>query len=119
MSRISSLTDTKLIICTLFVLIGFMDAAVTCPQVSNALVPCVTYMATRSSFGHCCTGIKQLNAGAKTTSDRQNICRCLRSLAGQFVRRHRLDFNLAKKLPAMCNVNIRYSITTLNPDCSK
>ncbi|XP_021297143.1 non-specific lipid-transfer protein 1-like [Herrania umbratica] len=113
------------LMCTLFVLTGLMTEsarvvhALTCPEVSKGLVPCVTYLSTRSSFGHCCTQIRLLNSKAKTTSDRQGVCRCLTSLAAQFRIRHRLDFNLVKQLPGKCNVNIRYSITTENPNCSQ
>ena len=93
--------------------------ALTCNEVSNALIPCVAYMVNRSSPGHCCTGIRSLNSKAKTTSDRQFVCNCLKNLAGTFRKKHRLDFNLVKGLPAMCNVNIRYSITTQSPNCAQ
>ncbi|XWS08372.1 hypothetical protein CRYUN_Cryun41cG0074000 [Craigia yunnanensis] len=121
MSR-SSLTCK--LICTFVLIVLMAEAPIvvraqTCNEVSKALIPCVTYMATRSSFGHCCTGIKSLNSKAKTTSDRQRVCNCLKNLAVGFRKRHRFHFNLFKALPGMCQVNIRYSITTQNPDCSK
>ncbi|XP_022764419.1 non-specific lipid-transfer protein 1-like [Durio zibethinus] len=121
MSR-SSLTCK--LICTFMLIFLMTDAPIlvhaqTCPEVSQMLMPCVTYLATRSSFGHCCTGIRSLNSKAKNTAARRQVCNCLKNLGAQFRMRHRLDFNQVQRLPVMCKVNIGYRITSLNPDCSQ
>ncbi|XVF00354.1 hypothetical protein REPUB_Repub03eG0278000 [Reevesia pubescens] len=121
MSR-SSLTCK--LICTFVLIVLTTEAtlvvhAQTCNEVSKDVIDCVTYLATGSLGGHCCTGIRHLNSIARGTVARRNVCNCLKNLANQFRRRHRLDISQVRQLPGKCGVNINYLITSLNPDCSK
>ncbi|KAL0375449.1 UNVERIFIED_CONTAM: Non-specific lipid-transfer protein [Sesamum radiatum] len=63
----------------------------------------------------CCTGIKTLYNQASTTADRQAVCGCLKSVAGQA---SPTIIGTAAALPAKCGVSIPYEISP-STDCSK
>ncbi|KAK8556550.1 hypothetical protein V6N13_064572 [Hibiscus sabdariffa] len=51
------------------------QGAITCGQVSSALVPCLPYLKSGGTVPPaCCNGIKSLNSAAQTTPDRQAAC---------------------------------------------
>ncbi|MGL8333403.1 non-specific lipid-transfer protein, partial [Salmonella sp. NW596] len=89
--------------------------AITCGQVASSLTPCIAYLRSGGAVPPpCCSGVKSLNAAAKTTPDRQTACNCLKSAAGSI---SGLNLNLASGLPGKCGVNIPYKISP-STDCS-
>ncbi|KAK8619359.1 hypothetical protein V6N13_133321 [Hibiscus sabdariffa] len=93
------------------------QGAITCGQVASSVAPCIGYL--RGSGGRvpagCCSGIKSLNAAAKTTPDRQEACKCLKSAAGSI---SGINYGLAGSLPGQCGVSIPYKISP-STDCSR
>ncbi|XP_024187132.1 non-specific lipid-transfer protein 1 [Rosa chinensis] len=85
--------------------------AVTCGQVSESVRPCTIYLRNGGTVpAPCCNGVRYLSNWAKTTIDRQSVCRCLvaaaRSNCG-------LKLNLVAGLPIRCGVRLPY---TISPD---
>ncbi|PIN26320.1 hypothetical protein CDL12_00906 [Handroanthus impetiginosus] len=91
------------------------EAAVGCGTVVSYLISCIPYVTDQGPLGSCCNGVKGLYAAAQTTSDRQSICKCLKSLAASY---SRIDFSRAAGLPAQCGVSVPYQITP-STDCAK
>ncbi|XP_061370732.1 non-specific lipid-transfer protein 1-like [Gastrolobium bilobum] len=86
------------------------EAAITCGQVVSSLSPCIPYLSGGGSPSPgCCSGVKNVNAAAKTTADRQAACNCLKTAAGSLA-----GFNAknAASLPGKCGVNLPYKIST-------
>ncbi|KAF7143832.1 hypothetical protein RHSIM_Rhsim05G0220400 [Rhododendron simsii] len=77
------------------------EAAISCGQVASSLTPCISYL--KGSGGAvpaaCCNGVKSLSNAAKTTSDRQTVCKCIKSFAAGI---SGLNYGLASSLPG-CN----------------
>ncbi|XP_061370728.1 non-specific lipid-transfer protein 1-like [Gastrolobium bilobum] len=93
------------------------QAALSCGQVVTTAAPCVAYLKGSSGGavpGPCCNAIRTLNS-AKTTPDRQAVCRCLKptvlNLPG-------LNPNNLAGLPGKCGVNLPYKVTP-SIDCNK
>ncbi|KAK8982939.1 hypothetical protein V6N11_054924 [Hibiscus sabdariffa] len=95
------------------------QAAITCGQVASSVAPCIAYLRGTGPGGPvpaaCCSGIKSLNAAAKTTADRQAACKCLKSAAAGI---SGINFGLASGLPGKCGVSIPYKISP-STDCSR
>uniref|UniRef100_A0A5B7A0H1 Non-specific lipid-transfer protein n=1 Tax=Davidia involucrata TaxID=16924 RepID=A0A5B7A0H1_DAVIN len=92
------------------------QAAISCGTVASSLAPCLGYLINGGPVpGPCCNGVKSLYNAAKTPSDRQDACKCLKSgsttIAG-------LNPSYASRLPGKCGVNIPYKISP-STDCSK
>ncbi|XP_009372009.2 non-specific lipid-transfer protein 1 [Pyrus x bretschneideri] len=85
-------------------------AALTCGQIKGGLAPCLAYLQNGGSpTPGCCRGIKGLVSSATTTADRQNACKCLKTVAAQIKTIKQAN---AAKLPSLCGVNIPYKIST-------
>nr|ACP43542.1 lipid transfer protein [Chimonanthus praecox] len=92
------------------------EAAFSCGTVVSSLTPCLTYLKSGGSVPTtCCSGVKSLNAAAKTTPDRQTACNCMKNAAAGITG---LKLELAGSLPTKCGVNIPYKISP-STDCSK
>ncbi|PQP98493.1 non-specific lipid-transfer protein [Prunus yedoensis var. nudiflora] len=65
--------------------------------------------AGRCPAGGCCPGIKRLVGSATTTADRQNACKCLKTVAGAV---KGINPGYAAALPSLCGVKIPYKIST-------
>ncbi|RXI01568.1 non-specific lipid-transfer protein 3-like [Malus sylvestris] len=92
------------------------EAAVTCGQVVNSLVPCLSYVTNGGALNPaCCNGVKTLYNLAQTTPDRQNVCNCLKQ-AINGIPYTNTNAGLAAGLPARCGVNIPYKISP-STDC--
>ncbi|GLT74778.1 hypothetical protein SLA2020_465540 [Shorea laevis] len=90
--------------------------AITCGQVSSSLAQCLNYIKGSGTLPPgCCSGVKSLNAAAKTTADRKTACNCLKTLASSV---SGINYSIAAGLPGKCGVSIPYSISP-NTDCSK
>ncbi|GAB4856245.1 hypothetical protein Ancab_014172 [Ancistrocladus abbreviatus] len=109
---------------TLVVHIGLMvvaapaaEAAMSCGTVAQYLSPCLDYLRSGGAGTvpvPCCSGIKSLNDAAKTTPDRQAVCRCLKSAAAAFSG----STGVAAGVPVKCGVHIPYKIDPAT-DCNK
>uniref|UniRef100_J3N5I3 Non-specific lipid-transfer protein n=1 Tax=Oryza brachyantha TaxID=4533 RepID=J3N5I3_ORYBR len=90
--------------------------AITCGQVSSAISPCLAY--ARGGAGPssaCCTGVKSLNAAARTTADRRTACNCLKNAARGI---RGLNAGNAASIPSKCGVSVPYTISA-SIDCSR
>ncbi|KAF2309007.1 hypothetical protein GH714_000060 [Hevea brasiliensis] len=73
-------------------------AAITCGDVTTKLAPCISYLrGTGTLSSDCCSGVKALNSEAKTTPDRQDACKCLKTSAANVPG---LNYSLASGLLA-------------------
>ncbi|KAK4268466.1 hypothetical protein QN277_025121 [Acacia crassicarpa] len=87
-----------------------MAEAITCGQVTGNLAPCLAYLQNGGAPAPaCCNGIRGLLGSARTTADKQAVCNCLKSAAGQL---RGLNPKNAENLPGQCRVNIPYKIST-------
>ncbi|PIA32474.1 hypothetical protein AQUCO_04500230v1 [Aquilegia coerulea] len=106
-----------LVACMLVVSAPYAEAAVTCNSVYSNLYPCLSYVSGNGGPvpPPCCTGIKSLSTTAKSTPDRQTVCRCLTQAARGV---NGLNMKLIASLPSKCGVYIPYPISP-STDCSK
>lgn len=113
----SSLLVMKVTSCMVAVLmvsfghiIPLAEAEIPCGRVQITVAPCIGYL--RGPGGGvpapCCNGVKSINNQAKTTPDRQGVCRCLKTTALSLP-----GLNLATlaALPSKCGVNLPYKIS--------
>ncbi|CAM0874469.1 unnamed protein product [Alopecurus aequalis] len=93
------------------------EGAVDCAQVTNYLIPCLTYaMGTTPVPGsRCCSGVRSLNSAAASSADRQATCTCLKSRTSSM---GGIRPDLVAGIPGKCGVNIPYPISA-STDCSK
>ncbi|PNT71056.1 non-specific lipid-transfer protein P5 [Brachypodium distachyon] len=95
---------------------GGARAALSCSTVYNTLMPCLGYVQSGGTVPRaCCTGIKRLVSGARSTQDRRTVCVCLKNVSsgakgGPYLTR-------AAGLPARCGVPLPYK-TGPNDSCS-
>ncbi|GAU30825.1 hypothetical protein TSUD_267450 [Trifolium subterraneum] len=91
--------------------------ALTCGQVNTKLAPCIAYVTGSGSDvpRSCCNGIKVINNEAKTKSDRQAACRCIKTTVSEL-----RDLNVEKLagLPSKCGVHLPYKPSP-STDCNK
>lgn len=84
--------------------------AITCPQVSSNLVPCVTYLQSGGAVStRCCNGVRNIVSAARTTADRRVTCNCLKSSAAAY---RRINQGYAAALPGKCRVYLPFKIST-------
>ncbi|KAG4992850.1 hypothetical protein AAZX31_09G253500 [Glycine max] len=113
----SSLLVMKVTSCMVAVLmvsfghiIPLAEAEIPCGRVQITVAPCIGYL--RGPGGGvpaaCCNGVRSINKEAKTTPDRQGVCRCLKTTALSLP-----GLNLATlaALPSKCGVNLPYKIS--------
>ncbi|VVB12798.1 unnamed protein product [Arabis nemorensis] len=86
------------------------EAAVSCNTVVSYLYPCAVYVARGGVIpGSCCTGIRMLNGQARTSSDRQGVCRCIKNaLVG--VSYTARNLKNAATLPVKCRISLPFKI---------
>lgn len=91
--------------------------SVTCIMVETKLAPCVAYvMGSGGAVPQaCCNGIKSLNNQANNKSDRQAVCKCIKSAAKNI---HGINFDTLADLPKQCGVNLPYNLSP-SIDCDK
>ncbi|WCJ27829.1 Non-specific lipid-transfer protein [Euphorbia peplus] len=105
-----------ILVVAIMVAAGAMAAeAITCGQVNTALAPCLNYL----KFGGvptpvCCSGVATIAGSAKTTTDRQQACNCLKTAANSVAG---INPTNAEALPGKCKVNIPYKIN-LSTNCN-
>ncbi|MFQ6664776.1 hypothetical protein Gotur_031766 [Gossypium turneri] len=93
-----------------------VGAAITCEQVTYLLIPCISYGVFGGTVApSCCTGIKTLDAAAKTTEDRRKKCNCIKEGAAKIPG---LNYDRVNEIPAKCGTTCPYKVTP-DVDCSK
>ncbi|KAG0468038.1 hypothetical protein HPP92_017366 [Vanilla planifolia] len=93
------------------------EAALTCTQVYQEVMPCLTYIQQTGDApppSSCCSGISALLALAKTTADRRMACSCLKTAASGL---SSAAVEKAGTLGQKCHVNIPYKISP-STDCN-
>ena len=86
------------------------DAAITCTQVAQAAIPCIGYVRGTAPLTRvCCSGVSSVNNAASSTSDRQQLCKCLKQMAGSI---SGINPGNALDLPKKCGVNFPFKIST-------
>ncbi|KAF8671316.1 hypothetical protein HU200_050027 [Digitaria exilis] len=93
------------------------EAAITCGQVASSLAPCIPYATgnVKTLPSGCCGGVRSLNSEARTSSDRQAACRCLKSLATSL---KKLNMGTVSSIPGKCGVSVPFPIS-MSTDCNK
>ncbi|KAL0377100.1 UNVERIFIED_CONTAM: Non-specific lipid-transfer protein 2 [Sesamum calycinum] len=92
------------------------EAAISCGTVFSYVKSCIQYVTGKGPLGGgCCNGVKGLYSVAKTTSDRQSVCNCLKSIAASTPG---VNLGTAAGLPGKCGVSIPYKISP-STDCSR
>ncbi|KAK8558275.1 hypothetical protein V6N13_038748 [Hibiscus sabdariffa] len=114
MASSMSLKLACVVVLCLVVGAALAQGAITCGQVTSSLTPCIPYLRNGGALpSGCCSGIKSLNAAAKTTPDRQAACNCIKSAAASM---SGINYSLASGLPGKCGVSIPYEISP-STDC--
>lgn len=82
-SAIASLIVVLALVANLMVEQG---EALSCGDLSGPMAQCASYASGASSqpSGGCCSAVKQINAMAKTTQDRRQVCSCLKQAASSY-----------------------------------
>lgn len=95
-------------------------ADISCGQVVNYLMPCVSYVQNGGTVpANCCGGIKTLYQAAQTTADRQSVCNCLKNALNQVPFPYtNYNLGLAAGLPAKCGIDLPYKISP-STDCKR
>ncbi|XVF46117.1 hypothetical protein PTKIN_Ptkin03bG0001000 [Pterospermum kingtungense] len=88
MGRCANPKMKQLLVSTLLVMAmaipHHVNAAITCEEVTYYLIPCIGYGVFGGTVDPtCCTGIKTLDAAAKTTEDRRKKCNCVKEGAAR------------------------------------
>ncbi|XP_027125097.1 non-specific lipid-transfer protein 1-like [Coffea eugenioides] len=92
------------------------QAQISCDTVDNDLFPCLSFVLNGGKVAPaCCSGIKTLLSLAKTQTDRQSVCSCLKSVAQSATNG---QLKNAAQIPHLCGVNLPFQISR-NIDCSK
>ena len=92
------------------------EAGLPCNQIASKLASCVNFLTKGGiPLPVCCTGVRNIVSASKTTPDRQDACKCLKSIATGV---KGINYNNAASLPGKCKVNIPYKISP-NTDCAK
>ncbi|KAL1535364.1 non-specific lipid-transfer protein 2-like [Salvia divinorum] len=91
------------------------DAALSCTAVISFVRPCNPYVTGTGPIGSCCIGASRLKDAARTTSDRQSVCNCLKSVTRGY---SQAKFSKAEGIPRLCRINIPYKISP-STDCTK
>ncbi|KAK1286117.1 Non-specific lipid-transfer protein 1 [Acorus calamus] len=89
------------------------NATIRCGQVLGYISSCLPYARSGGTFSpKCCPGVYALNEAAKTTLDCQQVCMCLKSLAGS------MSVPYASSVLSKCGISISYTISP-KADCTK
>ena len=92
------------------------NAALTCGTVNSNVAPCIGYITQGGPLPRaCCTGVSKLNSMARTTPDRQQACRCLKTAASALG--PSLNAGRAAGIPKACGVSVPFPIST-NTNCN-
>lgn len=91
------------------------EGVIQCNDVYGKLSPCINFaIGSGPLTGECCNGVKTLYSAAKTTPDRQGICKCLKQVSGGGPS---VNTGNIQSIPGKCGVNLPYKISP-NMDCA-
>ncbi|KAJ3669077.1 hypothetical protein LUZ60_011027 [Juncus effusus] len=96
-----------------------VTSSISCLTVYSNLSPCRDYVSdtTQSTPSQdCCDGVTNLLSACKTRSDRQSVCKCIKSVASNAGGGP--TFDRAAGIPATCGSPLPYTLTP-NMDCTK
>lgn len=97
-------------------LVARQSQAISCGDVSNALVPCVPCLTSGGPpSSSCCSGVRSLNSMAATQQDRRAACNCVKDAAKNYPN---LKPDAASSLPSRCGVSVNIPISP-SVDCNK
>ncbi|KAL3529494.1 hypothetical protein ACH5RR_008816 [Cinchona calisaya] len=89
---------------------------ISCNTVSSDLYPCLSFIMNGGTVDPaCCSGINTLISLAKTKTDRQSVCLCLKSFLSNATDG---QIKNAASIPGLCGVDLHFNITR-DMDCSK
>jgi len=111
--KVTSLAMICLVLC-----IPLANASLTCDEVKQNLTPCLAYVTSppaSSPSDQCCNGVRAVNDNAQAKPDRQDVCRCLKSIITGVPG---LNGTVASTLPSNCGVNFGCPISP-DMDCDK
>nr|XP_016492293.1 PREDICTED: non-specific lipid-transfer protein 1-like [Nicotiana tabacum] len=92
------------------------DETVTCNTVYDSLEPCLGYVLGGASVPpECCSGLKSLLSAARTRTDRQSACQCVKTVASSATGD---QISRAASIPGICKAKVPFKISA-NVDCSK
>jgi len=98
--------------------IPLANAALSCPQVEHILALCLEYARAPPGLSlpeKCCNDIRGVNDVSQTTSDRQNVCRCLKFLMADLPD---IKIPVLASIPSQCGIDLHYEISP-TMDCDK
>ncbi|XP_031095868.1 non-specific lipid-transfer protein 1-like [Ipomoea triloba] len=115
----AKLQSVALLACMVVLLHVHAGGAITCSEVQNDLMPCITYIMGGASgvTPSCCDGVRNLKNAAATADDRRAACQCLKSAAGSIPAGADVG-TAAKNLLRQCNVKLPYRIS-VSTNCDK
>ncbi|KAK4771269.1 hypothetical protein SAY87_031801 [Trapa incisa] len=91
------------------------ESTMTCGQVASGVAPCLGYLRNVGPLTPtCCASIRSLNNAARSTDDRQSVCKCLKAAATSI---KGISLPVAGSLPSKCGITIPYKISP-STDCS-
>ncbi|KAK7287101.1 hypothetical protein RIF29_00142 [Crotalaria pallida] len=109
-------TSLAMMMCMVLGAIPFAYGAIPCGQVELTVSPCLGYI--RGLGGPvpppCCNTLRTLNNQAKSTPDRQGVCRCFKSVAQTIPG---INFGIVGGIPRKCGINLPYKISP-SIDCN-
>lgn len=111
MARSAAVPVVGLLIALALIAAPYAEGAISCGTVDSLIAPCVAYARTSGGVppGGCCSGVRSLNAAARTTPDRQAACNCLKAAASRI---SGLNPATLAGIPGKCGVNLPYTIST-------
>ncbi|KAI5429139.1 hypothetical protein KIW84_033948 [Lathyrus oleraceus] len=113
----TSIMVTSLAMICLVLSASLANGAQSCGQVQLTVAPCIGYLRRPgpSVPAPCCNGVRTVFNLAKTVSDRQANCRCLKSTSLSLPG---LNLPALADLPRKCGVNVPYKVSP-TIDCNK
>ncbi|KAK8684802.1 hypothetical protein V6N13_040818 [Hibiscus sabdariffa] len=93
-------------------------AALSCVDMASQTVACMGYLQNGGGNrppSSCCNGVRNVIRQARTTRDRQTLCRCLQNAARAF---SGSSYRLVESLPGKCRVRITFRINP-STDCNR
>jgi hypothetical protein len=89
--------------------IPLANGALSCGQIQLTIAPCIGYLRSGgpSVPAPCCNGVRSVYNQAKSTLDRQNVCRCVKSTVYSLPG---INFSALAGVPPKCGVNLPYKI---------
>ncbi|CAA0830589.1 Non-specific lipid-transfer protein 3 [Striga hermonthica] len=105
-----------LVMIVMWLMTAFLAEGLSCGQVVHTLLPCRDYLKSGGNVvpQKCCDGARSLNNMARTTPDRQQACRCMKTAA----KAYKAQQKYAAAVPGKCGVKLGYAVN-FNIDCNK